>query len=363
MKKRILKLIAFAALIAVMFAGITACEDEVVHTSSDETEAVDEHVAVADDGVLVVDGKRMEWTLPARQKGLSKGIIMNEKEYYEDSYYISQLQDAYNDPNYSILKTISYTHRDRFNQTKTYTLKLLRIDRWTEPGKYFYVMLDNLNVKLDSACWAYGDDESYVNTYGRLYTWNAANALAKKITMRLPAYKADNPIEKLGSTSLTVRARLLSIQDWKDIVGCDNTKDYSVYDEIDAQGHPFIGMPMYYYDAFVGGLEGPGEDEGADHTRGFHTLAGMRNSEISDQRYWNEWINGWYNLMHREGRLWLNDGVVLPKPYRNSYYALIINTQPSLYTPVAYDYKAWIPNTYLDNYGYSVRYVFEPQYR
>ena len=58
-----------------------------------------------------------------------------------------------------------------------------------------------------------------------------------------------------------------------------------------------------------------------------------------------------------------DDGVVLPKPYRNSYYALIINTQPSLYTPVAYDYQAWIPNTYLDNYGYSVRYVFEPQYR
>ena len=362
MKKRILKLIAFAALIAVMLAGMTACEEEVTQPSNNENDVASRQETVADDGVLVVDGKRMEWTLPARRNGLSKGVIMDEKAWYEDIDLLEELKQAYNDTNYAFLKTISYTHRDRFNHTKTYTFKLLRIDRWTEPGKYFYVMLDNLRVKLDSACWAYGDDESYVSTYGRLYTWSAANALAKQITMQLPVYYADNPTNRKYSTPRTVKARILSKQDLQDIVGRDNPADYTVFDEVDSPGHPFIGEPMFYYDAFIGGLEGPQENESGDYTRGLHTLAGMRNTEISDERYWNEWINGWYNLRDREGRFWLID----EPPFQSDkicHFPVIINCQHSLYTPVVYDYKVFINAPSWDKYGYSVRYVFEPQYK
>ena len=74
---------------------------------SDEPQAVNEQVTVADDGVLVVDGKRMEWTLPARRKELSKGVIMDEKAWYEDLELLEELKQVYNDTDYAFLKTIS----------------------------------------------------------------------------------------------------------------------------------------------------------------------------------------------------------------------------------------------------------------
>ena len=67
MKKRILKLIAFAALIAVMLAGITACEEEVVCPSESSAIQVENHNNDVDSVLLV---RRYP------KQGLSKGYRM-----------------------------------------------------------------------------------------------------------------------------------------------------------------------------------------------------------------------------------------------------------------------------------------------
>lgn len=136
-------------------------------------------------GAIEIDGKKQEWTFPARQGTLSKGILVNEAEYY--SVMEKELRGEYGN-DYKLIDTIKFVY-----QNTNYSIKVLRVDRKSEPGKYFYVMIDNLDVKLDTACWAYADIPSNANKYGRLYTWHAANALASQITMWLPKYKESNP--------------------------------------------------------------------------------------------------------------------------------------------------------------------------
>ncbi|MBQ4407545.1 MAG: hypothetical protein II852_11135 [Bacteroidales bacterium] len=353
MKKAIRKLIAFAALIAVMLAGVTACEEEVEQTTDDENEAVNTQETVADDEVLVVDGKRMEWTLPIRRNGLSKGVIADEKSLYSE---IDELLGY--DDDCRMLKTVTYRHKNKDNSITTYKIPVMRVDRRSEPGKFFYVMLENLNVKLDTACWAYGDNESYTNKYGRLYTWKAANALASKIKMSLPTYKASNPTETLISTPLPVSARLLSEKDVRDIIECDAVgtvegEGYTIDNNYEAPGHGDFDIPLYYYDAFIGGLEGP-HDENPDYERGEHSLGGYRNVIQQEKWLWGVWINGWYTRLDERGFFWLLD-TSYPETTGHCPLRIIKNEK--------YNYSAYINVRHSDKFGYSVRYVFEPRYK
>ena len=300
---------------------------------------------------IEIDGKKQEWTFPARQKSLSKGMIQDEADYY--SAIESYLQMEYGS-DYKLIDTINFPYHN-----VNYSIKVLRVDRKSEPGKYFYVMIDNLNVQLDTACWAYGDNSSNVGTYGRLYTWHAANALASKITMWLPRYSESNPTEPLlNGRKFRVQAKILSRQDVCDIIECDTIGHmpcygYTIDDNIIPEGHGMLSLPLYYYDVFVGGLEGPNTNEPIDYTRGLHTLGGYRNTAYQNHPFY---VNGWYADLNTAAFIWLRDKY-MPSIFNDPFhYPLEIKYNND------YNYTAYINAEHWDQYGFSVRYVFEPTY-
>ena len=295
-----------------------------------------------------IDGKKMEWTFPARHISLSKGIVVDEANYYP-------LVEWTLGSDYKLIDTVDFDYHN-----VNYSMKVLRVDRMSEPGKYFYVMIDNLKVQMDTACWAYADDESYVSTYGRLYTWPAANALASQITMTLPVYSAANPSQQIsGVPDQPVQAKILSWQDVCDIIECDTIGHMPCYGytvdqtlEPTVPGHGMLNIPLFYYDVFVGGLEGSGY---TDYSRGLHTLGGFRNTIQQDPMYWEYWVNGWYTRINSYACIWLsNRSGSENNPY---HYPLDIQYDNN------YNYTACINAGHWDKYGFSVRYVFEPVYQ
>lgn len=304
---------------------------------------------------IVINGKKQEWTFPSKHTKLSKGMLVNEAIYYAEINEL--LQEEYG-RGYKLIDTLKFTYKN----TK-YSIRLLRVDRKSEPGKYFYVMIDNLNVKMDTACWAYADNERNVSKYGRLYTWHAANALAQEIKMKFVTFRASNPTDTLIRTKLDVKARLLSRQDVCDIIECDaiGHMPYNGY-TIDAADndatekvHGMYELPLYYYDVFVGGLEGPIGDDPTDYSRGLHTLAGFRNTSQQPERFWNTWVNGWYTGLNNMSFIWLKDQE--PLFGGDCHYPLEIDYNEN------YNYTAFINAEHWDQYGFSVRYVFEPRYK
>ena len=333
--KKIYKFSALATFAVAMLCG-TACQEEEEVKVSNETIT---NAVVNKDSVLTVDGKRMEWkfSLPERKKSISKGILYGKEHYME----LEQICKEYYGKNYELFKNITYTHTKKNGTKQKYGIQLMRVDRKSAPGKYFYVMIYNLNVELDTACWAYGEANNIAYTYnatkyGRLYTWDAANALAKKISIVL--------------NNRRVHARLISQQDILDIMECDNIgyRDYSIDDNMDAPEHEGINMAFNYYDVFLGGLDGPTDAEEPDYSRGARNLGGYRNS-VENELYFNNW---YYNL-NKVGMFWLKD-THFPE-YSSFHYPF----------EVQYDnnnnYTAFFNTGYLNQYGMSVRYVFEPK--
>lgn len=347
MKRQLFKLLIAAIAATIAF---NSCEKETQEITTEQKKDLN--------SPLVIDGKKMEWNFNVytRPRSLTKGLIMNEANYYAEIAYL--LQEDYG-TDYKLLDTLKFV----YNNTN-YKIKLLRIDRKSEPGKYFYVMIDNLNVKMDTACWAYNNNEKNVNKYGRLYTWHSANALAKKITMKLPVYKKNNPTQKLFNTKLPVQAKLLSHQDICDIIECDAignlpkngyTIDKHQEDQINSENtkHGQYDLALYYYDVFVGGLEGP-EDNIIDYSRGERTLAGFKDAPtFGDNRF---------NGLNMYGYWWTKDKIWDDVPdVECAHFPLEINRKE--YNGSMYNYSAYINCGYGNLHAFSVRYIFEPQYK
>jgi len=344
--------------------ALCSCEKEVAVVEDNYSTEHETQIST-DDSVLVVDGKRMEWKFTlSKPKSLSKGMIMDETEYYKE------LNDMYKDfygEDFKLIDTLKFKYHNQ-----NYSLKLLRVDRKSEPGKYFYVMIDNLNVKLDTACWVYGDDESNAKDYGRLYTWHSADALAKEISMRLPVYYANNPTKKMIKTKLPVHARLLSRQDICDIIECDSIgfapyDGYSIEEHLQASESERDFLPFFYYDVFVGGLEGPCNNV-IDYTRGLHTLGGFRNPVQKEEKWWNYWVNGWYIKKDIEAHIRLCDNARFT--HHHHHQQLWISREIGNSSGLVENYKgkdrnffAYINIEWTDLFGFSVRYVFEPMYK
>lgn len=334
------------AIMVIAVISLSACDKDVeqsIFVSTNDTLTN----KVSNNNPIVIDGKEQKWTFSLGREKLSKGVVMDEATYYSDT------KDNF-DEDYKLLDTISFLYK----KTK-YSLKLLRVDRKSEPGKYFYVMIDNLNVKLDTACWAYERDEKNVRMYGRLYTWFAANALSKKIMMKLPVYKKNNPTEKLFATKLPVHARLLSRQDVCDIIECDAighlpSNGYTIERQIadlDENLHGYFYIPLFYYDVFVGGLEGP-KDDIYDYSRGERILAGYKDSPIFDDNK--------FDLIKKEGLIWLKDRIIDSFTDEQCEHFPLQISRDGLDGET---YSAYINCGFGNLHAFSVRYVFEPQYK
>lgn len=356
MKRQYLKLVVATAAAAI---ALNSCEKENPEITSNHP---NNNSSVLTEGInrspLVIDGKKMEWNFTLRPKKLTKGMLMDEAGYYEE--IIDSLQAEYGN-NYELIKTLKFTY-----QNQQYETKLLRIDRKSEPGKYFYVMIDNLNVKLDTACWAYGDKESNATKYGRLYTWNAANALAKEIGMKLPVYYKNNPTKEKFKSKKPIKAKLLSRQDICDIIECDAISyypehGYTLDDQYECPRHGREQYQLYYYDVFVGGLEG--NDDEIEYFRGERTLGGFRNTEQEPEWTWFEWVNGWYIKLNEWGRIWTRSTFSEEEnETEDSHSPLNIWVLGSHEDNDRYNYSATISCSHWNQYGFSVRYMFEPRY-
>ncbi|MBQ3655339.1 MAG: hypothetical protein II956_00645 [Bacteroidales bacterium] len=333
--KKIYKFSAVATMAVAMLCG-TACQEEEEVKVSNETIT---NVVVNKDSVLTVDGKRMEWkfSLPERKKSISKGILYG-RDYYNE---LADTCKKFYGKNYELFKTITYTHKRKNGTQQKHNIQLMRVDRKTEPGKYFYVMVYNLDVELDTACWAYGETKNILYTYnatkyGRLYTWDAANALAKKISIVL--------------NNRRVHARLMSKQDIEDIMECGNAGyyGYTIDDNIDAPEHEDIGLQFNYYDVFIGGLDGPTYDEEPDYSRGARNLGGFRNT-VANEYY----FNNWYENLNQVGMYWLKDAYFPEYSDCHGIFVVDYNNDNNYAVSCQVDH--------LNQYGFSVRYVFEPK--
>jgi len=350
MNRRIVKI--FVVTLSVIAFLFNACDKDDSNVVSEQDDIMNRTLVTEGEtrSPIVIDGVKQEWTFPARNKSLSKGILFDESTYYP--YIENSLKIDYGS-DYQLIDTVDFEYHGI-----NYSMRVLRVDRRSEPGKYFYVMIDNLKVQLDTACWAYADNENNVSTYGRLYTWHAANALAPLITMQLPVYSENNPtVPLLDGFKLTVQAKILSRQDVCDIIERDSIghmpyNGYSIDNNNNAPTHGMtspLPLPLYYYDVFVGGLEGSGY---TDYTRGLHTLGGFRNTMYQSSHY----VNGWYDDLNTAAFIWLRD----------KYMPSLFNDPFHFPLEIDYDaenkYTAFINAEHWDQYGFSVRYVFEPRY-
>ncbi len=315
MKNRIMKLIAFAAVIAVVLAGMTACEEE--EPVVVEAESVSEQVEVANDGVLVVDGKRMEWTFSQKYAaGVSKGLVADESDYLEvDTVY------CYSDP-----------------KKKYLAVKVYRV---SNPGRYFYMMIDNVaeKVEFNHQCTVYDFKESNAAKYGYLYQWPLAYQLRNDFYMKLPDYRANGRPTRVYEHV----GRLPNRIDINDLM----EEDHDVYQQQLKSVHDFSGWDEMYFDAFLCGLK-KGTDKDCDKT-----FAGYRYGT------YNETLScGWFNALGEEGVFHMQDGsdnghrfFTVKRHYKNPL------------DKKYYDYVAFIGLQTLDRECYSIRYVFEPKYQ
>ncbi len=319
--KKIIKKTLFALAIISFMISIVSCEKEEVTIS---THSDDEECRMYAANEYIPYGQ--QWNLSVLSpNAISKGYYINlsdlGKEYQFDSC--------------------------TYKKDKSVRYKVMKINR-RNSDKYFYIMLENLSVKLDTGCCAYQYSEANAAKYGRLYSWYAANALAQDFTMKLPIYKVDGTVIQ----GLTVKGRLPNKEDIYDLLEVDSLgynydNGFSIDDCYD-QGVADVSKYMYY-DMFLFGIE----DADADDSKAFHCLGGS----YSDPHNCSQTFNG----LNQRGSFWTSVS------YLNS---------KSGHQPLRIDYKNNSGNTFnfvasalfsvnatiYDNERLSVRYVFEPKY-
>jgi len=311
------KLLFLSICIISVCLSFSSCEDEKIEIVDNDNFCNNSSLSQFE--VVEINGKKLEWSFRCVDKGniLSKGIIFDETWL--------QTKEAYllSDPSYK------YT--------------VIKVNRTSEPGKYFYVMIDNLDVPIDTACWAYNNQESNVALHGRLYTYNTAQLYSKRIVVKLPIVK--NGVE-IGE--FPTPGRLPNMTDICDIIqspSIGNLPDrgYDLYDEL--SNNLYNGDFNFYYDAFIAGLQ----DRNYDKTSGYKSLGGYR-----DTPYHNapEKFGG----INEAGYFWTSESTP-----DNSHYPLEIEYKHN--GKETYFYSAFVNSACWNKYGFSVRYVFEPVVR
>lgn len=237
----------------------------------------------------------------------------------------------------------------------SFTYQTMKVYRRSDPNKYFYVMLTNLNIPDSAVSWSYANNRANDQLYGRLYSRDGADMYATKVKMYIPVHKTGRP-----PRNANVYGRLMTEEDLCDILEIDSFDSNETYDL--SSNYQIRAWDMYY-DAFVFGL---GDD--ASESASYHTLAGWRNSAsiydpmlhlTPEQLHQMEiaYEAGYYTQKNHKGMYWMN----YVNPVNDASDVLII-----------YRHNYWDDDDYwradvgpfanhsYDWYGFSVRYVFDP---
>ena len=299
-----------------MLAGITACEEEVICTSESSEEQIVNHNYDGDSVLLV-----RRYT----SQGLSKGYRMQN----------SNIETAY------------VTSDDG-----KYTYKVMKVYR-RNSNHYFYIMMENLDCPYEAptdtqiSCWTYGGDESNAKTYGRLYTWEAANALRHKFSMDLAKYAADGVTVRIPD--FTCFARLMNKEDVLDLLESDTIGNL-YYNSI-SLNDDYYDKDSCYYDAFVFGTEHAHGNE----ANAYHSLGGMRDMYYTEHVLYEE--NHYYWDKNKMGHFWTSE-----KPGKSDKEHIPLHIMRRSVTGTVYEFVAFWNAGWDNRNGFSVRYVFEPSY-
>lgn len=216
------------------------------------------------------------------------------------------------------------------NSSKTYIA--MKVERSTDPGDYFYIMCENLDIPGTNSdkYIAYDYSDENAEKYGLLYDWDEANNLSGTVYMDLPMVY--NGVEYPQYTSRCY-ARLPNRTDIEYLLGG------SIGSLPSTGTSPSADPARKYYDAFVGGL-------GAENEAYDITLVGYANNmDATPQRFFG---------MQKYTKLWTADEF---SP-GDAVYPLSIDRVSNSGT--IYNYVAFINVAHAKRYGMVVRYVFEP---
>jgi hypothetical protein len=306
MKKN--KLFQMATLVIIVIA-ISACEKQDVTISESQLESQ-----------VITSGD------------VSKPAVLDNKTYvYNHSVDLFMLKGVYADhtngaPWLRIVQDVAKVE----NSSKTYVT--MKVERTTDPGDYFFIMCENLDIPgtNSNSYIAYDFSDENAGKYGLLYDWDEANNLSSTVYMDLPMVY--NGVEYTQYTSRCY-ARLPNQADIEYLLGG------SIGSLPSTGTSPSADPAKMYYDAFVGGL-------GAENEAYDITLVGYANNmDYSPQRFFG---------MQKYTKLWTADLT----PAGNAAYPLSIDRVSNSGT--IYNYVAYINAGHAKRYGMVVRYVFEP---
>lgn len=226
-----------------------------------------------------------------------------------------------------------------FNSTAN-TYNIMKVWRTSEPGKFFWIMLENFKYKPGDSSYVYGNDESNAQLYGRMYHWTIAKQCENKIMKYLPRRRLDG---SYTTDTFPTYGHLPTVQDIHDLMEVSypnllNTNQFTgttLYDTFGGEG---------YYDAFISGR--PFYDADYNDSTYYHTLAGwLDNTDF----YWLTHRD--YCDLHEQVCFWTDtEWTSLP----STHFPFEIHYQNG-------NFVACLPVGAANNYGYYVRYVFEPK--
>lgn len=322
MKKKILKLALFLLVVAFVFV-IPSCDKEEVQTEEpasgvlpDQSAAVMSHGSFS--GTPLIEFRR--------GKSLSK------------TYLFGKLEKPKYDTMFSTAKEFPFNSSAR-------KYKVMKVWRHSDPGKFFWIMLENFKYKPGDSSYVYDNKESNAAFYGRMYHWSIAKQCERKVGMFVQKRLSDGTYTDEDDLSFTY-GRLPTVQDIEDLMEVTTPPVFGSYYETGPTLFDVAalddGSYVGYYDAFISGRENYGWDYN-DSTY-YHTLAGwLDNTDL----YWLTHRS--YQDIHEQVCFWLNDSSI-----PNAHYPFEIRYQDGAFV-------ASIPAHALDHYGYCVRYVFDPK--
>ena len=315
-------IVTVIAIVSIAFYSSCENEDLVVAESSNK-------IDLDQNEIPLPDSIAKTWIIPPHESKLSKGFVQDERILYS----IEDLVETD-----SLLKSVRYACH-RVNKDIKY--EVMKVRR-RNSDKFFYVMTTNLDYKVGDGCWVYDNREKNAAYYGRLYTWETAQKLASEFFLNLPLYNKDG---KKLLDSYPTPGRLMKFEDVCDIIERDNIANLPQYGvSIDTLRLADPTTSMYYYDAFVAGL-----DYKADNLPA-RVLAGGRSRE------------GVFSYLNDFGEFWLINGNPASPEF---HYTLCIERyyRASNHDVEKYDHAAYVNHMIMNTNAVSVRYVFEPIYR